>query len=510
MTNHLNRALALAAVGMLFSAGVWAQEPTLTQSATGAISVASEYFGGEPRAVSTADREPQIRLTYADDNAGAIAEGNKAEITYTLNGATFSGTVRLSALTIAASNGDPIIDVGIERGDGGSRGDNSVTFEIEVGAVLATGSYLIFTVPNLLVDPAVIKATPPDSMVAPERGVSITASFASTRNRGVTFPDGPVQGSGTDSKLDAYADGTVVKLVKAIAVTVTVGPRADIALDSRSVIAIGATNPITDPTEDDPEDDSGALRVAAISIADAAAGAAQVLSSDAPVWDGVEVESTLAGDVDITVVGTFNSGDKVYLVAGGTNTAFEISGSQATAELDFGAVTAEILYVPGGEVDLRPATFTASFAYDFDDENAISGPAAADATAEIGYAGLFTEGYAYGIPRGEGAATSYLRATCLYAEDCSIFVDCDGQDGTAYFGELGLVSKGATGVFSSLDLAEALDGGWTAGRGACDVLSTGPIALQHMLSHGSLVINNTAVVGRVSSEVGILRRPTGR
>ncbi len=505
MTNHLNRALALVAAGMLFSAGVWAQ--TLTQTAEDGISVASEFFGGEPRAVSTAERAPKIRLTYAGTDA--ISTGNKADITYTLNGAAFSGTVGLNALKLFATDNAPIIDVGVERGDGGSRGDNSVTFEIEVGAVLAPGAYLLFTVPNLLVDPAVIKPTPPDSMVAPGRGVTITASFASTRNRGVTFPDGPVQGSGTDNKLDAYADGAVVKLVKAIAVTVREGSRADIALDSRSAIIDAG---VKDPAAEDPEDASGALKVATIIIAEEGTpGTAQVLSSDANVWTAGEVESTLAGGVDITVVGTFNSGDKVYLVAGSTNTAFEISGSQATAELDFGTVTAEILYVPGGEVDLRPATFTASFAYDFDDENAISGPAADDVPAEIGYAGLFTEGYAYGIPKGEGAATSYLRATCLYAEDCSIFVDCDGQDGTAYFGELGSVSKGATGVFSSLDLAEALDGGWTAGRGACDVLSTGPIALQHMLSNGGLVINNTAVVGRVlPSDVGILRTPTGR
>ena len=113
-------------------------------------------------------------------------------------------------------------------------------------------------------------------------------------------------------------------------------------------------------------------------------------------------------------------------------------------------------------------------------------------------AGIEVEGYAYGVVKG-GAMyeASIIRATCEGSGDgCVVFADCTDQDGMNYFGGPVSIAAGATAKVDNDQLAAALGGGWDKGRGRCDIYSTAPLAVQHMIRTASGLINNSAVVGR--------------
>ena len=54
---------------------------------------------------------------------------------------------------------------------------------------------------------------------------------------------------------------------------------------------------------------------------------------------------------------------------------------------------------------------------------------------------------------------------------CTVFLDCNGQDGMEYFGELGSISAGARTVLQAEDIAEVLGIDAWAGNLSCNVLS---------------------------------------
>ena len=155
-----------------------------------------------------------------------------------------------------------------------------------------------------------------------------------------------------------------------------------------------------------------------------------------------------------------------------------------------------IAYVPGGVDVLKPGTFMAGAAYLFNDRRNANAPIPSMSQGEIKYAGVEVEGYAYGIVKGDGMDTSYVRVTCEDTMDCLIFGDCTGADGTEYFSAAPPVSAGETVAWSSDDIAAVLGGGWTKGRGRCDLHSTGQLSVQHMIRSHDLLINSSTVVGR--------------
>ena len=152
--------------------------------------------------------------------------------------------------------------------------------------------------------------------------------------------------------------------------------------------------------------------------------------------------------------------------------------------------------MPGGVDVLKPGAFIAGAAYLFNDRRNANTPILPMSQGEIKYAGVEVEGYAYGVVKGGGSDTSYVRVTCEHTMDCLVFGDCAGADGTEYFSAAPPIPAGETVAWSSDEIAAVLGGGWTEGRGRCDLHSTGQLSVQHMVRSGHTLVNNSTVVGR--------------
>ena len=510
---------ALASAGLLAVASAQslaqANAATLTQTVTNAFLVASEYFGDEARTVSTdgesattaaspseAD-QPMVVLTVGTSD---IAADNEAELKFELSGATFASGAGLSNL----SSGDENAAFGLISG--GSKGDSVVTYRVTAsGGAIGSTEALTFAVPNLDVTPAVIDA-------AGAKGVTVTSTVKVLNTAGATTSRFPskvlvgtidLDGDGTTSDAEKAASTVMNKRVIGTKGVVTAklgeGETAEVSLANRKVLATGtAYNKMK------------ALKLGALTVEFDATGTAA--TGDTTVQAGVftldgtrlavandRVDSSLSGDINITVSSSnFKSGDKVVLVAGLESTDLASSGNGTmTGEVDLEEIATpgtSILFVPGGVENLTPGTYDASAVVEFDNSKSSKKVGAKSTTGTLKYQGVSTEGYAYGVVKSGGTDTSFLRVTCadpkIGTDACSVFLDCNDKAGMGYFGELPSVARDATEAYSSEAIGTALDGGWTAGRGSCDVMSDGGLVVQHMvLSHG-LLVNSTAVVGR--------------
>lgn len=567
MTRHVRRASALILASALFAAGAWGQSTTIRQWAE-SIDVASEYFGTTEgrelgRDVKGETTAPKIILTIHDDapaadGGGSIGAGNIARITYTLKGATFAETVSASNLTGDLGDGNTTAAIETEVVEGGSKGDSSVTIEVEVaGTVAITGDdapdnnrmpsptdtgvpKLVFEVPMLQATGAVLSSDP--NTGAPTAvGVAITTSIAVRRARDNPFP-GVIQGadvggtpvtageapiSAASAKIDpvAVAQSQVYNTMMPglnFAWETPFENMEEVDVMSRKVIiALGSM--ARDPSVKDPNTVAPALRIGTIDVSAPATTAADVpkdLGGEDPAvivsdFDNAtppvetprqssdfEVGDGLNGDAVVTVAGPFQTGDKIYL---GTKT-MSIDGGVAMGTVDIETLLQsdgmDVIYVPGGVDDLKPSTFVGTAKLDFDDDensaNANAGPIArrGTSTGELGYKDFSDQGYAYGIVKGGGTDQSFVRVTCEASYPCVIFADCTGQDGMSYFGGPVSVGAGETGVVSSDDIAAAIGGGWDSGRGRCDMVANGKLSVQHMVRSGHTLVNNSVVVNR--------------
>ena len=542
MIRHAGRAAALFAVGALFASGAWAQATdqsrpvTLAQSVSGLYTVAAELLGSADGTVvqlgsaggNNAAVRPAVRLTLTN---GAQADGtavtasvpadNTAEVTFTLSGAVFAQNVGGSTLDLrSALSGSPT-DAEIAGGDlvnalsaevinGGAVGDGSVTFLIEAtGAGIATGQRISFWVPDLRVTPTTVGATsttPPN----PIPGVAIVATMVEKRAvRGtdagaVPFP----VVVGANDTLMPMANNVANRQVLALAnvIGISMGDStlnvATVALDNRKVFA--TSNETYTPRGATAATRALGLGTLAVTVNRTSAAGATIYTLDPSdmavegAADDPDLDNSLAGNVDVMVKGTFNSGDKVLY--GAMRTEAKIEGNMAAISVPItgAASTTSLIYVPGGVDDLRPGTITAVAMRNFSRAgNAAGRPAMGMGT--ISYLGVGVEAYAHGVVRGGGTDASYVRVRCSDARGapaCVVFADCHDQAGENYFEEAGMVAEGTTAVVSSDMIAAALGGGWSSGRGACDLLSNGDLEVQHMIRSGHTLINNSAVVGR--------------
>ena len=244
------------------------------------------------------------------------------------------------------------------------------------------------------------------------------------------------------------------------------------------------------------------------------AGTIKVLDSDASAATATTLHSSLSGTLDITVGGRMQENDAVILGANQTQAdskAFRM-GENGVATLGLvleNIPSMDIIYVPGGVATLRPAVFKATAEVNFNDARNAGGPvrtatgAIAEAEGRLSYQGVNPAAYAYGVVRSAangGMERSFLRVTCADTPaGCSVFLDCNGQDGTGYFGQITTDSEplanNATEVFTSDEIAAALPGGgWESGRGQCDLLSNGNLQVQHMIRSGGIQVNNSVVI----------------
>ena len=269
------------------------------------------------------------------------------------------------------------------------------------------------------------------------------------------------------------------------------GDTAYVAITDRTKIATGGT---PDPSASSPASAMMGLRV----------GTLMVGVSQMNIWelDGSgllpkdAVDGSLSGQIDLTVGGRFQSGDRVVVGSGPTALMGTISGMMAEVTVQTAVIAGmPIVYVPG-EVDaLKPGMFSAGAAYLFNDRRNANGPIGMS-HGEIKYAGIEVEGYAYGVVRGGAMDRSFVRVTCEGTTACAIFADCTGQDGMEYFEAAPPIDAGATVAWNSDDIEGLMGDGWTAGRGRCDVLSNNELSVQHLVRSGGILVNSSAVVGR--------------
>lgn len=518
MIRQTMRSLALAAVGLALAGGAWGQ--TLRQSTSAAAMVAHEYFGASAgREVlaskfdvdsTAADQQrPYVGLTVTD---AAISAGNVADITFTLSGATFSSTVAPANLDRRGANcaGTPESDLSVSVLSGGAKADSSVTFRAEATGELGTTEVICFWVPDLQVTLATVSA--PGVMPA-VMGVNVTASIATSATTGAAFP-GVINGVNVDPDGDGTADvpgpvtdRTVFIAARALDTKLAGGGMALVNLADRTKIASGGT---PDPSAADPSKAMMGLSVGTLTVMPTAgAGSIMKLDGSGAVATSSTVggaldtlDASLGGQVMLSVAGPFQEGDKVVFGAGGDARSAAPSGGGAATSVALKITSGMgIVYVPGGTGVLKPSVFAAGAKYSFnslDNNNALS---IMGSTGSISYAGINVEGYAYGVVRGSGVESSVIRATCeAPSGECSVFLDCTDQDGMNYFGGPETVAAGATARWDSDAIARVIDGGWGMGRGRCDVFSTAPLAVQHMVRTGHGLINNSAVVGRSLDE----------
>ena len=525
--------MALFAVGALFASGAWAQSNrpvVLTQGVTGMYTVAAELLGSADGTVvqlgsagGSAAPRPAVRLTLTNGNTydatadtntpivASVVPDNTAELTFTLSGAVFAQNVGGSTLDLRqpVATGDGVVNaLSAEVISGGATGDGSVTFLIEVtgDTGIATGQRISFWVPDLRVTPTTIGSTdttPP----APVTGVGIVASLVEKRAvRGTA--DGavplPVVVGARDSltpKMNNVANRQVLATANVIGISMgeSVLNVAEVALNNRMVFA-------TSNETYTPRGATAATRALGVGTLDVkinsmtAAGATiYTLDPSDMAVEGTgtdaDLDNALAGNVDVVVTGAFKTGDKVLY--GDMRTEAKMSGGMAAVSIPITGMDSStpFLYVPGGVDPLRPGRINAVAMRNFSRAgNAAGKPAMSYGT--ISYAGVATHAFAHGVVRGSGMDSSYLRVRCASATACTVFLDCHDQTGMNYFEEAGMIDAGATAVWSSDDVAEALGGGWSSGRGACDLMSNGDLEAQHMVRSHDTLVNNSAVVGR--------------
>ena len=162
----------------------------------------------------------------------------------------------------------------------------------------------------------------------------------------------------------------------------------------------------------------------------------------------------------------------------------------------FRATPATVYYVPGGEEDLKAGMLTATFNVEFDMTSSVN-PGEEKESGMLVYDGVAMEARAYAIPNSARMDdVGNVRIRCEAGTPCTVFLSCDGQDGTNYFGEVGEIDGGATMVLQSQAIADMIgaDDGWM-GRLSCDVLSSGDATVQVLVRSGSssVLVNNTYV-----------------
>ena len=138
-----------------------------------------------------------------------------------------------------------------------------------------------------------------------------------------------------------------------------------------------------------------------------------------------------------------------------------------------------VYYTPGGETDVKPGIFNTEISIEYDDASLVD-PEAVSFVSRLAYFQVRT----YAIPNAASNDIPNVRITCEAAggrvisgiqipgDMCTVFLDCNGEDGMEYFGELGsTVGAGETRVLRAADIGEALGIDSWAGCLSCNVLS---------------------------------------
>ena len=497
----------VAALGLAFGASAAHWE----LSTNGDVTYASEIFGADAATLELTLGTDDATTSDFDENEGTYVDlallvpdgtvnaDSEITVTVTLNGATFGNTVQINDFKTQGANlnivngskkdgrvGDRSVSVGFKAGENG-------TGNISGAGPMATDDANRPTI--RLVLSSIEGAT---GLATPKSKVTASASVELVGTAGANEVDFPIEVTppgvrddpGTSDVDESMKDGKPVFKLADNVIASSVQSYDYGATD-------GGMGPIT-------LDDRTKIKGAQVAVATLTRTftLAQVADND-DTFDG-------AGNVKVGVSGdkiAVNDDDIVFydLDADKKMTENELLDvDDGGASGTFRSTPATVYYVPGGEEDLKAGMLTATFNVVFDSTSSVN-PGEEEASGMLIYDGVSEEARAYAIPNPARIDdVGNVRIRCEAGKACTVFLSCDGQDGTDYFGEVGEIEGGATMVLQSQGIADMLgaDDGWM-GRLSCDVLSSGDATVQVLVRSGAsnVLVNNTYVDDNAVAEM---------
>ena len=514
------------AVLLAFAQGATAQTtPDIFYSLTADAkqTYASEMFGAGGGAVTVdyanlaSTPKLTLTLTLTEAQLQAIEDGDTADVTISLANAQFARNVPIGnfSATVNMADDDSTMDTdesemlqtGLEvtatqKRDGGARGDSSVTVRIAAGSNSSTswasdGEEGSINLTFELVPLTGLTGTN-------RRAVTASASVDSPTSSGLVRSNAPNVG--------ALAGGSKITggvITNAAAVLVDFGDALTFAAGGGGAQRINLAGGRTGLMGS-----GGQGYIASVTAGVPPSGPLQ-LDGDAYSIDRREDG---AGQVNVTVTGDFRDGDMVFLdmdrdrapdngealtLTDGSMTGdfplVDVAGNPnapATDETqrEEGVGTLNLIYRPNGTDKLRPTQFRTVFAldYDLDTSNTDTRPHVAYTTT---YSGVESTQKAYAIPPMGSSDVGNVRVKCEVATECTVYLECDDQAGSSWFGEVGKIDGRATMVMQSAAIAADLvvgEDGWE-GRLSCTVYSSRTISVQVLTRSGGALVNNTYI-----------------
>ena len=513
MAKNTNRAASAIAyvAALVLATGAWAAHWEMYVN--NPVTYAKEVFGGDDPAADgvtlkeddgTTDAVHEgthvdVVLYLPNDDSVSVAGGSELEVTFSLKGAVFGQAVSWTDL---GTIGTDLIKVGGSQQDG-RRNDPSVSLRVKY-----TGTSI--TVPrdqDADTDGFMKSAIASTYSVRLSLGslnaysgagsVTATAAFRVTDGPDDNFPDELVARKAVVGVADDPATTDVVETVAAVrgtsntiadsktAVTFAAvqGGSGNIDLDNRAKLAAGATQVavggITHTPDNGPVEKDGKTSFA--------------------MGDGMDA------DIHITVTGMVRDTDAIYFDLPGDDGKLngKMDAKEAlTIEDGVGTGTFRInngtvYFVPDGETAMAAGSLTAMFAIEYDATSVVD-PSAVMGGGMLVYNGVEMQARAYAIPNQMHPDEGNVRLTCGAEGDstCTVFLDCNEQNGMARFGELGdTIAAGATAHMTEAAIAEVLGIDDWMGRLSCDVLSSENVSVQVLVRSEGSLINNTYVDG---------------
>ena len=525
-------AVALLAFAPVASAARWS-----VASSTQRIFATESVTSGDV-VIDFQGTRPEVRagVLLEDDELVLIDRGDTVELTFTLVNAKFAQAVRGSALTLSFV-GVAQCDVRVRSVDS-EAGSASATFTVETvprssgdsGDCAVFGSVqrrANFT----LVLPAL---TGLDNTKAVQAKLAVDAPAGSgwpTLSAGEEISTGSVNAQGVErGNLVRYRDA----LRLAVLGTGTQNGRLVNATSSDIDLAAGRTG-FTSP---------GRAHLAIVRVGRLAAnectsrvspyGSVCIRQRDGrPFSLGRRGDGR--GDLNITVTGDFRAGDVVFLdldgdqmpgagedldlqadgsmqesfrldyVAGNPNAA---DGEAGELDREEGVTDKNLYYLPNGTDALRPGEYRSVFTVTTDSPETadildrIHGVTGQTVLHENRHTTSYTltedRQIAYAIPPQRAGDSGTVRVNCKGSTPCTLYLECDDQDGMSYFKQVEEPVQGrSTLVLTAEDLSDALDlgeGVWESGRMSCTIHSTRDISVQQLTrSAAGVLVNNTYV-----------------
>jgi hypothetical protein len=435
-----------------------------------------------------------------------VGEGAEMTVTFTLKNAVFGNTIGIGDFDTSMASNLNIVN-GSKKG--GRAGDDSVSVELIAGGLdnnndedVDTTSTITLTLESLEDAAGLGRVPDPRDPTDKAPTVTISAEVESTGRRSdradtelVDFPEQvcrPMDVAGCRGTPRPPAMNVVATSAQAVAITGTGGntgnDEAKIDRADRTSLAKGAER----------------IHVATLGIA---------ITDDpsVPVQDDGETAFTLSdsgrGDVSVAVIGNVRDTDTAFFDRDADGKmddgeALDVGGGAASESfrLDGTKSGARVYVVPDGDTMIERGEFLTIFSVEYD-EPTNQNPGSAYAVAVLQYDGIAFRSSAYAIPGPDNEATDVanvrLKCEASTFSTCTVYLDCDAQDGTSYFGQVPTkLSGGVTEHLTSAEIADLLGVDTWEGRLSCDVLATSATSSQVLVRTGGALINNTYVSGK--------------